>query len=227
MSGSLRLTVITKTDGALQRLTNPLQRDSLDGRQQAGQRRHPGYKFTALGAGLVDVQTAETERVCISAGLLPLLPIVNKQTAAHHQIRSAPQTVQVLINSLCKQSSAAPLPLFSSFPPPLPPGHFAFTPKSHQLSLFSRFSFLPLSSFKSPPSQSHFNSLLSPCLLLSFSELHTSFSLPPPVCPSVQETLLLLRLILFLGQTFKSSSLAPSPVFYLRLSFSCPPSPPQ
>lgn len=94
MGGSLHLTHITKTDGALQRkrhhehhqnqhplpphsltdlmqttggniwvvvhlqsLSNPLQRRSLDGRQQAGQRRHPGYKFTAFGAGLLEERT--------------------------------------------------------------------------------------------------------------------------------------------------------------------------
>lgn len=109
-------------------------------------------------------------------------PIINKQTAAHHQRSDLLLKHSSSVNSLCKQSSAAPLPLLLLL---------FFLPESHQ------------SVNTSPP----FNHLRH-IAILSMLPLNSSSSLPPPVClfssnfsvlsPPVFYLLLYTLLLLFL-----------------------------
>lgn len=127
-------------------------------------------------------------------------PVVNKQTAAHHQdlisLSLLAHSFSVLIASLCKH----PLLLFLHVSP-------LFTPQSHQLSfLFTCNSTSVVTSPLIPPLNhllhSHIATLLFLLSLFPFLLLSSSSSVSPPV---------LLLLLLFLPL---------SPLFPLLLLFS-------
>lgn len=150
------------------------------------------------------------------SGIHETHPIVNKQTAAHHQEISCLNTVPV--NSLCKQSSTAPLPLLSS-------SYFQLSFLFSSSHTVSSFLFFLLPDFFSPLLDLLLHSHIAGLLFLPLNFTPRSPARLPPVCFSRRHLALLP-----LFSPIQVDFLFFPPVFHLLLSptfLTSPPPPPR